>query len=174
MIAALLLEQPPRFRVRCEKGGETIFSQAAGAGRIERPCSHTRALSLRLGLHHFQPVRVGRAGPARRRSRRRCMLERTTVEAHHDAPLPRPHRLNRTKGNGPPPREQAASANDDLVGMVGVPLVANVVEPAEVRAVTCHHSVPLGGGEQATELRLPPQAMLTTLIPDPLAHSTEA
>jgi hypothetical protein len=54
--------------------------------------------------------------------------------------------------------------------MVGVPLVADVVEPAEMRAVACRHSVPRGGGEQATELRLPPQALLSTLAPDPLPH----
>jgi len=31
----------------------------------------------------------------------------------------------------PPPREETATADDDLVGVVSVPLVADVVQPAE-------------------------------------------
>ncbi len=58
--------------------------------------------------------------------------------------------------------------------MVGVPLVADVLEPAEVHAVACQDPVALGGGEQATELRLPPQALLGTLITDPLPYGREA
>jgi hypothetical protein len=103
------------------------------------------------------------------------VLKCTAVEAQHDRPLPPPHRLDGAEGNGAvPPRKQASPANDDLVGAIGVPLVTDVVEPAEMRAVACHHSVPLRGGQQATELRLPPQALLATLIPDPLAHRREA
>jgi hypothetical protein len=55
-----------------------------------------------------------------------------------------------------------------------MPLVADMVEPPEMRAVARHHSIPLGGGEQATKLRLPPQALLGTLIPDPSPHRTKA
>jgi hypothetical protein len=49
-----------------------------------------------------------------------------------------------------------------------------VIEPAELRAVARHHPVPLGSGKQATEFRPPPQALLVTLIPDPLPHNTQA
>jgi hypothetical protein len=58
--------------------------------------------------------------------------------------------------------------------MIGMPLVADMVEPPEMRAVARHHSIPLGSGEQATKLRLPPQALLGTLIPDPSPHRTKA
>jgi len=37
-------------------------------------------------------------------------------------------------------------------------LVADVIEPTDVRAIACHDPVVVGGGEQATKLRLPPQA----------------
>jgi hypothetical protein len=73
-----------------------------------------------------------------------------------------------------PLQVQAASANDDLVGVVGVLLIADVVEPADVRAIACHDPVASGGGEQAPELRLPPQALLCVLIADPLIHGKEA
>lgn len=55
--------------------------------------------------------------------------------------------------------------------MVGMPQVADVVEPAEMRAVACDHSVALGGGEQATEFRLTPQALIGALILDPSPHA---
>lgn len=93
------------------------------------------------------------------------------VEAKDDSPLLRLYCLNRTEGKGTvPPWEEAAPSNDDRVGVVCVPLVADVVEPTDLRAVDCHDPVALGGGEQATELRLPPQALLGTLIADSLVH----
>jgi hypothetical protein len=93
------------------------------------------------------------------------------VEAKDDSPLPRLYCLDRTEGKGTvPPWEEAAPSNDDRVGVVCVPLVADVVEPTDLRAVDCHDPVALGGGEQATELRLPPQALLGTLIADSLVH----
>jgi hypothetical protein len=83
------------------------------------------------------------------------------VEAKDDSPLPRLYCLDRTEGKGAvPPWEEAAPSNDDRVGVVCEPLVADVVEPTDLRAVDCHDPVALGGGEQATELRLPPQALL--------------
>ena len=65
-------------------------------------------------------------------------------------------------------------ANDDLVGVVGVPFVANVIEPAEGRAIARHHPVAVGGSKQATEFSLPPQVLLDTLISDPLLHARTA
>jgi hypothetical protein len=60
------------------------------------------------------------------------VLQRTAVDAQHDRPLPRPDRLDRAEGNGTPPsQEQAPSANDDFVGMIGVPLIADVIEPSK-------------------------------------------
>ena len=73
-----------------------------------------------------------------------------------------------------PLQEQAASANDDLVGVVGVLFIADVVEPTNVGTIACHHPVASGGREQATELRLPPQALLCIVIADPLIHRREA
>jgi hypothetical protein len=65
-------------------------------------------------------------------------------------------------------------ANDDLVRVIGVALIADVVELADGRAVACQHPVAPGAGEQATKLRLRSHALLGTLIPDPLLHSEEA
>ena len=73
-----------------------------------------------------------------------------------------------------PLQKQAASANDDLVGMVGVLFIADVVEPTDVPAIACHDPVASGGREQAPELRLPPQALLCILIADPRIHGREA
>jgi hypothetical protein len=72
--------------------------------------------------------------------------------------------------DAPPPREDGAPANDDLVWAVGGALVAHVVEPTEVRPVACHHLVAVGGGEEATELRLPSPAFLGTLLANLLHH----
>jgi hypothetical protein len=66
--------------------------------------------------------------------------------------------------------EQAAPANDDLVGMVGIPLVADVIEPADMCTVARHDSVALGGRKQATELRLPSQPRLGALIAAAMPH----
>jgi hypothetical protein len=73
-----------------------------------------------------------------------------------------------------PLQEQAASANDDLVRVIGVLFIADMVEPTDVRAIACHDPVAGGGREQAPELRLPPQALLCVLIADPLIHEKEA
>ena len=80
------------------------------------------------------------------------------------------------KGRDPAPlREQAAPADDDdLIRVVGVPLVADVVEPTEVRAVACHDPVTLGGSEEATEVRLSPQAPFSALIARPFVHGRQA
>ena len=51
---------------------------------------------------------------------------------------------------------------------------ADVVEPTDVRAIARHDPVANGGREQATELRLPPQALLCIVIADPLIHRREA
>ena len=66
-----------------------------------------------------------------------------------------------------PLQEQAASANDDLVGVFGVLFVADVVEPTDARAIACHDAVAGGGREEAPKLGLPPQALLCILIADP-------
>ena len=46
-----------------------------------------------------------------------------------------------------PFQEQAASANDDLVRVVGVLFIADVVEPTEVSAIACEDPVAGGGRE---------------------------
>jgi len=56
-----------------------------------------------------------------------------TRQAQHHRPLSGPDFLHDAEGEGtPPPREEAAAADDDLVGVVSVPLVADVIEPADV------------------------------------------
>ena len=69
-----------------------------------------------------------------------------------------------------PLQEQPASANDDLVRVVGVLFIADVVEPTDGPAIVCNDLVASGGREQASKLRLPPQALRCTLIADPLTH----
>src|SRR6266480_7862981 len=86
-------------------------------------------------------VRSFRVGPPRKpsssraqRSDRSRALERPLVEAQDNRPFPRCYCLDRTEGKGTAsPREDGAPANDDLVWVVGVALVAHVVEPTEVR-----------------------------------------
>jgi hypothetical protein len=58
--------------------------------------------------------------------------------------------------------------------MVGVPLVPDMVQPAEVGAVARHYSVPLGGRKQATKLCPPPQVLVSTFVLDPSPHREEA
>ena len=54
-----------------------------------------------------------------------------------------------------------------------MPLVADVVQPADVRAVAREHPVAPGGGEEAAEFRLCPVASLTALVPATLLHGEE-
>ncbi len=58
--------------------------------------------------------------------------------------------------------------------MVGVPVVAELSEPADVRTVARHDAIALGGGEEATELGLPLQPLLGALIAAAMPHGTEA
>ena len=69
-----------------------------------------------------------------------------------------------------PLQEQAASANDDLVRVVGVLFIADAVEPPDGPAIVCNDPVASGGREQASKLHFPPQALRCILIADPLAH----
>ncbi len=96
------------------------------------------------------------------------------VEVNDDRPLPRLHCLDAGEGKRAAPLKRRAPANDDLVGLVGVSLVTNGVEPAEVRAVARLDPMSAGGGKQTTELCLSPQALLDTLIPDPLSPREES
>src|SRR5712691_3382722 len=123
-------------------------------------------------------TQAGAAGAARRDDGRLCWwsaLELVVVEAQDDRPFPRFDCLDHAEGKGTtPPRQDGAPPNNDLIRMVGVPLVADVVEPAEVRPVTCNHPVALGGGKEATELRLPSRTSLSALIANLLRHEQEA
>lgn len=47
----------------------------------------------------------------------------------------------------------AARPSDNLIGVVGMALVADVIEPTDLRSIACHDPVVVGGGEQATKLR---------------------
>ena len=91
--------------------------------------------------------------------------------AQHNRPLPSPDFRHRTEGEDtPPPRKQTATADDDLVRVVNVPLVADVIQPADVRAVAREHPVALGDGEEPAEFRLCPVA---PLAPATLLHGRE-
>ena len=75
--------------------------------------------------------------------------------AQHYRPLPSPDFRYRTEGEDTPPaREETTTADDDLVGVVNVPLVADVIQPADVRAVAREHPVALAVGEEPAELRM--------------------
>jgi len=91
--------------------------------------------------------------------------------AQHNRPLPLSDFRHRTEGEDtPPPREKTATADDDLVRVVSVPLVADVIQPADVRAVAREHPVAPGGGEKPAEFRLCPVA---PLAPATLLHGRE-
>jgi hypothetical protein len=91
--------------------------------------------------------------------------------AHDNRPLPLSDFRHRAEGEDtPPPREETATADDDLVGVIGVPHVADVIQPPELRAVTRKHSVAPGDGEEPTEFRLCPVAPLD---PATLPHGRE-
>jgi hypothetical protein len=78
---------------------------------------------------------------------------------------------HRTEGEDtPPPREETATADDELVRVVDVPLVAEVIQPADVRAVAREHPVALDDGEEPAEFRLCPVA---PLAPATLLHGGE-
>jgi hypothetical protein len=78
--------------------------------------------------------------------------------AQHDRLLLSPDFRHRTEGEDTPLREETTTANDDRVGMVNVPLVADVIQPAELRAVAREHPVAPGGGEKPAEFCLCPVA----------------
>jgi hypothetical protein len=104
-------------------------------------------------------------------SRRRGALAGAADAAQHNRPLPSPYFRDRTEGEDtPPPREETATADDDLVGVVSVALIADVIQPADLRAVAREHPVSPGGGEKAAEFRLCPVA---ALAPATLLHGRE-
>jgi len=97
-----------------------------------------------------------------------------TDAAQQNRPLPSPNLRHRTEGEDtPPPRKQTPTADDDLVRVVNVPLVADVIQPADVRAVAREHAVAFGGGEKTAEFRLCPVAALVALVPSTLLHGKE-
>ena len=87
----------------------------------------------------------------------------------HNRPLASPnfhHRIERE--DTPPPREETATADDDLVRVVNVPLVADVIQPADMRAVAREHPVAPGDGEEPAKVRLCPGPLLA---PATLLHA---
>ena len=94
--------------------------------------------------------------------------------AHHNRPVPLSDLGHRAEGeDSPPPGEETATADDDLVGVVGVALVADVIEPAEVGAVACEHSVARGGCEEPAKFRACPVTPPAPLAPAILLHGRE-
>jgi len=91
--------------------------------------------------------------------------------SQYDRPLPRPDSRHRFKGEGTPARpEQAAAADDDLVGAVRVPLVPHVVEPADLFAAACDDPITVGGGKEAAAFSLGSETPLGAFVPASLWH----
>jgi len=88
--------------------------------------------------------------------------------AQHNRPLPSPNFRHRTeREDTPPPREETATADDDLVRVVDVALVADVIQPADVRAVAREYPVAPGVGEEPAEFRPRPVVLF---VPATLLH----
>ncbi len=86
--------------------------------------------------------------------------------AQDNRPLPWPNLCYRTEAeDSPPPREETATADDDLVRVVNVPLVADVIQPADACAVAREYPVAPGDGEEAAEFRPCPVAPFAALVP---------
>ena len=91
--------------------------------------------------------------------------------AHHNRPVTLSDFGHRAEGEDTsPPREETATADDDLVGVVDVALVADVIKPAEVCAVARKHAVARGGREESAECRVCPVA---PPVPATLLHGRE-
>ena len=91
--------------------------------------------------------------------------------AHHNRPVTLSDFGHRAEGEDTsPPREETATADDDLVGVVDVALVADVIKPADVGAVSREHSVARGGREESAECRVCPVA---PPVPATLLHGRE-
>ena len=91
--------------------------------------------------------------------------------AQHNRPLPSPNFRHRAEGEDtPPPREETATSDDKLVRVINVPLVADVIQPADVRAVAREHAIASGDGEEPAEVRL---SSVAPLAPAALLHGGE-
>ena len=98
----------------------------------------------------------------------------STGGAQHNRPLPSLNFRHRTEGEDTqPPREEAAAADNDLVRVGNVPLVADVIQPAEVPAVAREHPVAPGGDEEAAEFRLCSVAPRAPLVPSINLHGRD-
>jgi hypothetical protein len=91
--------------------------------------------------------------------------------AEHDCPLPSSNFRHRAEREDTPlPREKTATADDKLVRVVNVPLVADVIQPADVRAVAREDAIASGDGEEPAEVRL---CSVAPLAPATLLHGGE-
>jgi hypothetical protein len=92
--------------------------------------------------------------------------------AQHNCHVPAPNFRHRAEGDDtPPPREETATADDDLVRVVNVPLVADVIQPADVRAVAREHAIASGDGEEPAEVGL--CSVVAPLAPATLLHGVK-
>jgi hypothetical protein len=101
------------------------------------------------------------------------MLDRAARDSEHDRLLPGSDVLYRVEWEDPSSPPEAAGAQDDLVRVVGVPLVADAVEPAHVLAVQREDPIALGGGEQSAQLGPPSEIPFAALVPAPSTHGYE-
>ena len=135
--------------------------------------SKTHSISTARGLRRAAASWTQWAAHQSRIPSSRIRLRRGTGPgaAQHNRPLPSPNFRHRTeREDTPPPREETATADDDLVRVVNVPLVADVIQPADVRAVAREYPVAPGVGEEPAEFRRRPVALL---VPATLLHGGE-
>jgi hypothetical protein len=166
---------PPELRPVERSCGRRIGSAAA----IRRSQVERSVWTLLVEVADLRTTIICSKAVTEVRSGDRCLDRRGTREsavagAQDDRSLVRPDRLDRGERKRPePPWRDAAATDDDLVRVVGVSLVADVIEPPNLRPVTRNDAVTGCVGEQTAELRLPPQALLEALVIDPVSHVRE-
>jgi hypothetical protein len=112
----------------------------------------------------------GSSAPAAEVARRRgsgrwAVVDGVAVDTEHDCVVCGVDGLNRVKGKSASALpEHASPADDDLVRVVAVSLVADVIDLAGLPAVACEHEVARSRGEQAAQFGLSPQTSRAALL----------
>jgi hypothetical protein len=91
-------------------------------------------------------------GPGHYFLRRMGSIYRGAVDPERHRALSRIDRLDRVEGNcSPAPQKRIPPANHDPIGIVGMLLVANVIDHTDVPAIAREDEITRGGGETATQ-----------------------
>jgi hypothetical protein len=79
-------------------------------------------------------------------------IYRGAVDPERHRALSRIDRLDQVEGNcSPAPQKRIPPANHDLIGIVGMLLVANVIDHTDMPAIAREDEITRGGGETATQ-----------------------